>query len=316
MLIDDPTQYGLAIKYRPQAFEEVVGNEATIASLKSIIERDQGKLRSSLFIGPSGCGKTTLALILANALGCAESDFRYYNTSNTRGIDTVREIQINCRYKPIGGKIRFYLLDECHELTRQAQDALLGVLEHPPAHVYFALCTTEPNKLLDTIQGRCATFKVSTLSTRHIVGLLRKICTAEEKEKPSTILREIALASMGKVRNAVKTLDQIIDMEDEETIKAAIMSAAVDDKSTLDICRLLVEERSNKWPEMARLVKTMFDVDQEKTRIGILNYMTKVLLDSQKNDRVAKIMQIFSSPNYDTGKIGGLLVQLYAACKL
>ena len=137
----------LPIKYRPQYFDEVAGNKDAVAQCEAILKRSLATIpRSWLFTGPSGTGKTTLARILRYELDCSDADFHEFNTSNTRGIDTIREITSKARLSPMDGKIQVYLLDECHQLTKDAQNALLKALEDTPKHTFFMLCTTNPEK--------------------------------------------------------------------------------------------------------------------------------------------------------------------------
>ena len=153
----------LHIDYRPADFDEILGNEETIKSIKSILARDEDRPHAWMFVGPSGCGKTTLARIVSAALGCppkinkaANLDFQEINTSDMRGIDTAREILKTMNFAPVNtaSKCRVYILDECHQATKDFQNSLLKALEDTPDHVYFLLCTTDPSKLLKTIKNR------------------------------------------------------------------------------------------------------------------------------------------------------------------
>jgi len=305
----------LHLKYRPRTFDEIVGNEEVVESLKALLRKD-GVPHSFLFQGPSGCGKTTLARIVARELGCDEREFYEYNVANVRGIDTIREIIQQCRFTPIRGRVKVYVLDECHQLTKDAQNALLKVLEDTPKHVYFILCTTDPEKLIKTIRTRCVTYSVTLLPTPKIVMLLKRVCESEGVNFSPKLLREVARASGGCPRKALVILDSVIGMEDEEEAMAADEKFVPDEVQVVEICRKLIDWRispSVKWREISRILKSIED-DPEQIRYMILNYMAKVLLDTP-DDRIAKIMALFQSSFLYTGK-AGLVYNLYLACKV
>lgn len=299
-------------KYRPQTFNEFIGNEAVITSLQSILQRESGEVRSFLFTGPSGSGKTTLARIVATELKCSDRDFFEFNTANTRGIDTIREIANASRYSPLSGKVKIYLMDECHKLTGDAQSALLKLLEDPPNHIRFILCTTDPEKLLSTIKTRCSTFKVSSLPKPKLINLLKWVCTEEKVEVSQNIIQKIAESSDGSPRQALVILDQVIDIEDEETALQAIIDASIDEQNILDLCRKLLDN-GNRWKGISDILKGIND-EPEKCRYAILSYLSKILL-SRADDRVANIMDLFCEPFYNSGK-GGLILACYLASKI
>ena len=154
--------------HRPQTFDEVVGNKDLISVLRGMTEREKkhpGKIsKTLLFFGKSGCGKTTLARLFAKEVGCSDCNIIEVDVSDNRGIDAVREIKRGARYKPIiGGEKKAYILDEFQGATMDAQQAMLKVLEEPPSHAFFLLCTTAPEKLLETIRNRCKKLKVKPL---------------------------------------------------------------------------------------------------------------------------------------------------------
>jgi DNA polymerase-3 subunit gamma/tau len=302
----------LHIKYRPKTLDEFVGNESTVDSLKSILSRDKGEVRSFLFTGESGCGKTTLAKIISDMMKCGDRDFHEFNTANTRGIDTIREIVVSSRYLPMNGAVKVYLLDECHKLTNEAQNALLKLLEEPPNHARFILCTTDPDKLLPTIKTRCSIFHVSNLISAKILKLLKWVCSEEKVDVSKEVLQKIVDCSDGGPRKALVLLDQVIDVENDETALQAITNSTVDEHSVIDLCKELLQS-GNNWKTLANIIKGL-DKEPESTRYAIISYLSKVLLDRQ-SDRVAEILNLFLDSWMYSGR-GGLVATVYLANKL
>ena len=304
----------LHTKYRPPNFDTFIGNDSVVSSLISILTRKEGQPRTFLFQGPSGCGKTTIARIMKSYLECSDEDFHEYNAANTRGIDTIREIRSTAEYKPWLGKVKIYLLDEVHKLTNDAQNAVLKLLENTPEHVRFVLCTTDPEKLLKTIRTRCTTFQVSALPKRIILQLLRSIC--EQEKIPidgdfSKVLEEIARVSEGLPRKALVLLDQVVDLNDEEALKA-IEKVTLNESTTLELCQLLIESVPNKWGRVATILKGL-DTEPETVRYSILGYLAVVLLN--KGDvRVAQMISIFSESFMYSGR-AGLIAACFLACR-
>lgn len=305
----------LRLKYRPKSFEEFVGNEKMVRSLKSILDREEGRPHTLLFQGPSGCGKTTLARIVARELGCSfEFDLKEYNISDMRGIDTARELIRVSKLSPLQGKVRVYILDECHKATNEFQNAMLDLLEAPPPHVYFLLCTTEPQRLLATIRGqRAMVFQLSSFSRPQMIKFLKDICNKEGVEFPSKHLVEIARSSNGSPRAALNILDQVIDIDDDEKAFDAILSASASSSSVKDILDLLMAPGQSSWKTMAKLIKNL-DVEPEDSRYAIKGYMGSVFLNSGDR-RHYDIMSLFLDPLHYSGR-EGLIEALYLACQV
>jgi len=302
----------LHLKYRPKTFDEFIGNEATIEALKSVVSRTSGEVRSFLFTGPSGCGKTTLARIVASELNCQAKDIYEYNSANTRGIDTIREIAQSSRYLPLGGKIKVYLLDEIHKATADAQNALLKLLEDTPKHIRFILCTTDPEKLIKTIKTRCSTFTVSSLQRSKIMKLLHWICSEEKVKVEEAVLQKIAECCDGSARQGIVFLDQIIDIENQETALQAIVDATVQDSSIKDLIQKLLQPGIS-WKTLTPIIKSL-DEEPEQIRRAILGYCEKVMLDSP-NERLCSIIEIFWDSWTYVGR-AGLIRSCYRALNL
>jgi len=312
----------LHLKYRPQTFDDIIGNEATVTAIRSILERKNSDDRQHSFLlsGPKGCGKTTIARIIKSTLNCLDKEFFEYNTANTRGIDSIRDIASHIRYKPVGG-VRIYLLDEAHKLTNDAQNALLKLLEDTPSHAYFILCTTDPQKILGTVRDRCGHFVVSPLDVIKMKSLIDKVLKTEGAEFPKELIDKIIQRSDGSPRRALVLLDSIIDNPGTiDQLMKAVDNTAVDEETdaVVKICQTLLRTDMNaekKWKEITPHLKKINKSDAEESRVAIMGYLSKVLWNAGTNDRVAKLMMNFQNPYFSTGT-PQLILDCYMACKI
>jgi len=233
----------IARKWRPQTFEEVVGQDEVVRALKNAIST--GKIgHAYLFSGPRGTGKTTLARILAKSLNCVNGptvnpcnkcencveiregrsvDVIEIDGASNRKIDDVRNIREVVKFVPVKSRYKIYIIDEVHMLTDEAFNALLKTLEEPPSHVVFIFATTEPYKVKQTIRSRCQHFVLKPISTELIYRQLLKISKEEGFKITDSILLEVAKAGNGSMRDAESILDMVVsyigdrqDVTDEE----------------------------------------------------------------------------------------------------
>lgn len=226
-------------KYRPQKFDDVIGQEHISNTLRNAIKNGR-VAHAYLFTGSRGIGKTTTARILSKTLNCPNSeDFNPCNTcsscveitegrsvnvaeidgASNRGINEIRELRENVKYPPTGGaKYRIFIIDEVHMLTKEAFNALLKTLEEPPEHVIFIFATTEPIKIPDTIISRCQRYDFHRISVKKIVELLKQIVANEAVKVDDSILTLIAKKADGGMRDAESLLDQIISFSGDEVI--------------------------------------------------------------------------------------------------
>ena len=222
----------LARKYRPQKFSEVIGQEHVTRTLKNALE--QGRTAHGyIFSGHRGIGKTTVARILAMALNCRASDkpalepcgvcescteIRAGNSvdvieidaATNRGIDEIRELREGTRYRPARDRFKIYILDEAHQITDAAFNALLKTLEEPPGHVVFMLATTQPEDIPQTIRSRCQHFSFRAVSFEEILNQLKDLAGRENIEADEDALALLAEAGDGSMRDALSILDQAI----------------------------------------------------------------------------------------------------------
>lgn len=217
-------------KYRPQIFEDVVGQEQIERTIKNAIEQDKVS-HAYLFCGPRGTGKTTTARLLAKALLCEKGptpdpdgtcedcqmiaegvhpDVYELDAASRTGVENVREEIINrVQFAPTRGRYKVYIIDEVHMLSPAAFNALLKTLEEPPAHVVFILCTTDPQKILETILSRCQRFDFHRISMEDIEGRLHYVCEQEGFECDEEALQIVARHARGGMRDALSTLEQL-----------------------------------------------------------------------------------------------------------
>lgn len=300
----------LYLKYRPQTFDQIVGNETVVVSVQGMLQDRKTCPHSFLLHGETGCGKTTLGRIIATGLNCKGSDLREVDSGQFRGIDTIREIRSQCQFKPLEGDCRVWILDEVHQLSKDAMSALLKILEDTPEHVYFILCTTEPQKLLPTIRGRCSEFQLKTLSDGQMLTLLRTIVHEEGQTLTKIVYNQIIQDSFGHPRNALQILDQVLRVEPEKQLETAQRQAELQSQS-IELCRLLMKKAG--WKEVRGVLTGLKDQEPESIRRHILGYCQSVLLNGD-NDLAARIIEEFLEPLYNTG-FTGLVYGCYAIIK-
>lgn len=292
--------------YRPVNFDEVIGNESTVQSLQKMFEREEGIPNAILLHGPSGTGKTTVARIIKNLLEIADQDYKELDLASTRGIDNIRDLREKCKYKPLRSKYRMYLLDEVHQVTAQAQEAMLKWLEDCPKHVIIVLATTDPQKLIKTILTRCNKFQLNLLSREEMRVLIEWVLDNEDIQLPKKVVSEIIVKSEGSPRNALTLLDNVIEIEDEDTaLEILAGNTGEGTKETIDLCRLLLDPRAT-WKQYQSLLGAIKD-EPEAVRYSVLGFMNAVALrekDEKKIKRAIAVIEAFTDNYYDSKKAG------------
>ena len=220
----------IARKWRPQTFEDVVGQDHVVRTLRNAIKRER-IAHAYLFVGPRGTGKTSTARIFAKALNCSDGpnadfdvndpivqsigegssmDVIEIDGASNNSVDQIRELRDDVRYAPTQGKFKVYIIDEVHMLSNQAFNALLKTLEEPPEHVKFVFATTDVQKVLPTILSRCQRFDLKPIAADLIVGRLQQIAKAEGITVTDEALACIARMADGGLRDAQSIFDQMI----------------------------------------------------------------------------------------------------------
>jgi DNA polymerase-3 subunit gamma/tau len=239
-------------------------------------------------------------------LKCSDVDFNEINAADARGIDMVRDIGSRLGAAPLGGDSRVWLLDEVHSLSSDAQNAILKYLEDTPRHVYFFLCTTDPQKLKKTIITRCTEVRCRALEIDDLVVLVRGVSAKEGVDLPLEVAEKIANCSDGSARKSLVLLQSVITIKDIDLQIAAIeKSEGV--QEGIAIARALLNEKTT-WKEMADILKKVTE-EPETIRYLVLSYMTTVLSGGRQNRRAYNVLKEFQFNWYDSKKAG-----MYASC--
>jgi DNA polymerase III subunit gamma/tau len=288
---------------RPTQFSELVGQAAAVDSLRGLAAKGPtGFPHALLLSGPSGCGKTTIARIMRDRLQVAPMDYREVNAATTNGVDMVRELVAQVPLGAIGGKRRAWCLDEAHQLTTQAQQALLKVLEDTPAHAYFFICTTEPTKLLPTIRSRTTHIQLRAVPDDELAAYLVQVAEAEGYTLGPGVVPAIVEAAQGGVRAALVVLEQVAGVQGPEAqLAVAAGQAPAATAVAIDLCRALAA-RPIRWPNVAKVLAGCSE-DPEAVRRAVLGYMQAILLKSD-NPQAAVVIENFAEPVFNTGKPG------------
>ena len=292
-------EMALYLKWRPQTFRDVVGQEHITRTLLNSLKRDRIR-HAYLFSGPRGTGKTTNARLLAKAVNClsdgevkpcnacdaclAINQARYLDlieidAASHTGVDDVRELREKIAFAPGEGAYKVYIIDEVHRFSGNAFDALLKTLEEPPAHAIFVLATTEIDKVPATIKSRCLHFEFRRVSQREVSDLLRHIAEVETFNIESAALDLIARQGGGSVRDSISLLDQIV-AEPEEAITLEMAQRLLGTASSIHVRELAAALAREELPRGLKIINDAIDSGSDPQHFGqqLVEYLRHVML--------------------------------------
>ncbi|HMO05089.1 MAG TPA: DNA polymerase III subunit gamma/tau [Kiritimatiellia bacterium] len=331
----------LARKWRPQQFDQVVGQGHVTGTLQRAIATSR-VAHAYLFVGPRGVGKTSIARIMAKALNCQTNrdgipcdtcsscreiaagnnlDVLEIDGASNNGVDNIRDLRDNVKFLPARGPFRVYIIDEVHMLSMGAFNALLKTLEEPPPHVKFLFATTEPQKVPATILSRCQRFDLRRISTGDIAGHLAKIATAEGITISDDAVYALARGAEGGLRDAESALDQVIafrgkDIAEEDVLSVfglvsrrqldSLCTAVIDG----DIPQLLtvIADLDAAGKDLQRLAAEVLDYFRQ---LVVMVYAPKVLSRQEVPEHQWKILQD-QAQRMDAGRLSRVMEQLIA----
>ncbi len=301
----------LHTKYRPKSFNEVVGQDDTVSSLKAMLKA-KSRPHTYLFTGGPGTGKTTLARILAAEFGVVAANLIEIDAGSSGGIDDMREATAPLRYQGFGETPnKAVIIDEAHQLSKQAWTSLLKTIEEPPAHVYFFFCTTELGKVPENIRTRCAAYNLKPVRTDDLLDLIDSVCEEEGLDVPKKIRSMVAGACNGSPRLALVMLASVQACEDEREAEV-LLASPVENKEVIDLCRLMLDRRLS-WKQVTSTLKALPEMPAESIRIVIANYLAACAMGARSEDdavRILDLLEPFSKPFPTSDKMAPLLVAL------
>ena len=295
-------------KYRPSTFKEVIGNGPQVIALEKSVQRDN-PIQAYIIIGPYGVGKTTLARVACKALNIDDFNITEMNLAQDGLKADSKNIIEECGVVSHGN--RGWILDEMQDSSKAFQNGIRKLLEEPSPNDFFFICTTDPEKIIDTIKSRCTPIKLGLVKDTNIKKLLKKICREENFILDPEVLEMLAESADGHVRDAVKLLDTVSTMEEEyieEYLSSVIPGEDTAPPEVITFCRYYF---TTSLPKSLKILASLKKekIEPETIRRTVLNYGSSIILrDTKRAGEIAQMLEWFEEPLFDTGTAWPLLI--------
>lgn len=247
----------LAVKYRPKDFEDVCGQENIISILNNQLKEKSFK-NAYLFCGPSGCGKTTNARIFAKKLNNGTSSIIEIDAASNNGVDDVRTLIQDAQFLPLNGSYKIYILDECHLFSIGAWNAMLKLIEEPPARTIFMFCTTDPQKIPATIIGRVQRYNFTRINNKQIIDRLKYILKQENiTTYEDSALQLIAKLSKGGMRDSISTMEKCLGYNSNLSIDNVTKALGIVGYDIM--CKILLAIQNHNSKEVLQIIESIYN---------------------------------------------------------
>lgn len=297
----------LHTKYRPETFEEVLGQDIAVGSLKENLA--SGQSQAFLLTGPAGTGKTTLARIMAKNSGCDTMGINEIDAASNTGIDAMKRVTESAMYRSLDGTgKKCYIIDECHMLSKSAWNSLLKILEEPPKHVIWVLCTTEPYKVPKTVVSRCVSIELDLVSVKLLRDLVSWVAEAEGLDVSDEIIALLCDAAQGSPRNALTGLAKCSSAKTYAEAES-LLRYHEGSKEAIDLARLIFKNTFS-LTTVQPILKQLKDTPPESIRITVFNYAASVWIGSKGGANwAAHVLSIFEQPCIEYNRIGEIALR-------
>ncbi|AXH68404.1 DNA polymerase III [Vibrio phage R01] len=302
----------LHVTLRPQTFDEIIGHDAVVKDVQNQLDSNQ---RCYLFMGPPGCGKTTFGNVIARHV--ESENVIEVDAGSTSKAEQVRELVEKAKYKGFGkNPIRVYIINEVQAFSKASWDAMLDIMESPPAHVYFILTTTESTKVPKAVKTRCASYELKPLNKKALNELVDFVLDEGELDVPDEFIDVVISKCEGSPRQLIQFLLKAESAASRADLNT-LLDEADDDKQIIDLARALAFTKGKKWSKVQEILKDLKDTPPESIRIVITTYVSGCMLNAKSEaeaEKFHRILDAFSTPCNPTDKLGPILLACGDIC--